>query len=353
MRIKSSNLKAAFSKVAHLATGRPSLPILMCVKLEAAENILTITATDIECYALARCECEGDFPPVCINARVFSTLISGEEMTLTADNSKLTVQGQGRAVLSLEDAAAFPAWPKRVDAKAIGLNCQDLADAIAVVGWCADDKQIARPICACVNVDCTAKSIKASCVNGKQLSCCEKLSIAAPCSFMIREQHASTLIDALESEGCEFSIMENFVSATAKGFACAVRIMEGQWFDIARIMNDEREIIGIIETRPVIDALSSIASLAIEADMSAPCEIDFSGKELRISFEGRVNSFEKSMPMKSGAFHIRAAATLLKQILENTDGDEIKASLLAQNALLLESGDVTNVLQLLTLEVKK
>lgn len=340
----------ALDKVAHLATKRTTLPALNCVKISSGASMLKVTATDLECFASTICHSEGELKPTLVSPKLLSRLPSGEEISLLSNsNGNLEVKGQSSkdsAILSTHPVIEFPDWPSCKNEKAIGVNCDDLAEAIEAVAWCADNTQEARPLCGAIHIQCTAKSIIAETANGSMLSRFDRPAIAADCELIINCEHWKTLVDALRQKDATVSVMDKWLCVTSEHFLVAIRRMEGQYFSTEKILSSPRRLIGLIESKMLRDYLATITSLGITVDWGCRTKLEFTGKTLAIEFVGKSNSFKTEVPFKcKSPTTLMVDASKTKKALDNTDGDELKLSVTDTGSLVFESGDVANFVQ--------
>lgn len=352
MKVKTKDFRVALAKVSHLATRRTTLPALNCVRLQTVFDTLQVIATDLECFASVKCACEGELAAVLVSPKLLSGLVSGEEITLSVnDNGSLKVCGQGSAMLGTVPADEFPDWPSSGGAKALGVNCSDLAEAIEHVVWATDASQIARPMCAVVNVQCSAKAIVTESFNGTTASYFNRPSIAADCEILLPSENIKTVLEVLREKDAVVSIGKNHLHINSPGFSTCVRLAEGQYFNTEKVRNSKRSLIGMVDSKTLRGHLSTILSLGLHNAFDSQTHLNLTGKTLEINFKGKVNSYNAEMPLKSKVIRdLVVDASKLKILLDNTGGDEFKASVTEAGALVFESGDVTNFLQLMYLK---
>lgn len=341
--MKTKLFRQAFEQVSGLAQERSTLPILNCVKLSFEEGRINITATDLDAYAMASCEC--DMPvflldPICVNAKTLGALLNGEDVKFKMDEQKLVVKSIGEARLPTMDAAEFPAWPKA--GKELILPANDLADCLHVA-WATDDKQIARPACGGVSVELTAKSMRAGGFSGMLMAVETKLLICPTANFLFPAKHALLLGQALQ--GGRVLLSDNFVEAKNEKLSVAVKLMDMPWFPVDKLLEVQRERLGIIDAKAMLDALTTIEQLAGENQDFTKVSLVFTAKELVISYQGD-NSYTTSLPGKYQPAEIMFNCKLARKAFKNCRSDESLASL--ANNLVLEAGDTTTCLALLT-----
>lgn len=346
MKVKTKDFRAALDKVAHLATRRTSLPALNCVQLQSVSKTLQVITTDMECFALSKCECDGTLEPVCVSPKLLTGLLSGDDVELSITNGAFKVKSQGSAILSTVPADEFPEWPSSDGAKALGVNCSDLADAIESVAWLADNKQEARPQCGAVYIHCSPKSITAITTDGHGMSYFNRPAIAVEGELLVNCENYKILVDALRHDGAIIKTTDKWVMVESDTFSVAVRRMQCQPFSFDKIINAPRTLIGLIDAKWLKSQLATITNLGTTLDWGCRTHLNFTGKTLQVEFIGKANSFDTEMPFKcKNPVSLMVNADWMKKLLDNTEGDELKMSVTDNHAVVVESGDVANYLQ--------
>lgn len=285
MKIKTALFRQAFDRVAPYAHGRTTLPIINCVRLEAASGLLKIEATDVDAFALTSCECDGDLEPICIPAHLLSIFLKSkrEEITLTAqDNRRLKIEADGIGIIAGQDPVEFPKFPSE-GFKSIGVNCQDVADCLRGVYWAADVK--AMDVISQVWCKGEAKAITAAATNRNRLGWMHRLVISGDFEIVFDAKFASAVCDVLSAEGAELSVSPKHVMVKSDNLTLAVRQWDGKYINCEVILKQERKAVGKMTAAQFLPALTDIVALG-SIDQFTRATLDFSENGTRISCAG-------------------------------------------------------------------
>lgn len=347
MNIKTKPLSEAFKKVSGLSSKRINLPILSCVRLSANGGTLEIFGTNLDCFAIAKCECDGDLEPICVNSLSFGVLLSAARETITLEivnGNRLKVAGVGVAFLSGMDADEFAAFPKE-KLTAIGVNAADLAECIMGVAWAANEKE--QNMECCVSIKTGPKSIICAATNRKRLAYVDKPCIAAESEFMFPAHHASIFCDALTGAGANVSVSEKYAVCESDKLKIAVRLMEGNYFNVkTHILDAKRTKVGIIEKAPLIDALATAQALS-GVDQWCYVGLGFGKDGVALSFKSAQNEYGVLTAGETEGKSVNVDARIFHTVLKHSPDVTLKASL-ATGMLMFESGDYLTAVSLLT-----
>lgn len=219
MNIKTKDLRPALEVCQRFNKGRTTLPVLSCVRIEAKDNVLSISATDIVRYVILRVPCEGDLPACCVPSAMLRAVMAqcGDEATLTLndDLTRLAVKGDIRATLPVLPQAEFPAEPKK--GTAIGCNTADVASVIQRGSWAtAPEDNVAQTATQICRIYISARAIGCESSNGYQVARCELGGIGAEAEFCVLPRDAEELATILESTGASINLSESFVCAESE-----------------------------------------------------------------------------------------------------------------------------------------
>lgn len=353
MKIESKKLAAALSKVIGIVGRRTTLPILGCVLIQSRENTLEITATDLDCWATAKCECDGKLDPVCVSGRLLHGLIQNapEWVSITIEGNRLIVEGNGRAGVSYLEAKEFPPFPIN-KLKKIGVNPVDLADCIEGVAWAAKPKSIDRPKLQTINILLSAKSIRCEASDGHVLSRMTRALIATDAEFMLPVAVSGLVCECLRGENATVELSENWLVVHSDSLVSAARLFDGKYYNLDQMVKVERESVGSVSIADLIRAFSTIVGLAKDKDF-CPAVITPHKKELVVEFQDDVNEFKVALDGKFSGNPFRLSAALGEKFLRACpDPDNAKLDRTDMNSIIVESGDYLAVLMLLSEKVE-
>lgn len=285
MKIKTAPFRQAFDRVAPYAHGRTTLPIINCVRLESTNGLLKIEATDVDAFALTSCECDGDLEPICIPAHLLAIFLKSkrEEITLTVqDNRRLKIEADGIGIIAGQDPIEFPKFPAE-GFKAIGVNCQDVADCLRGVYWAADVK--AMDVISQVWCKGEAKAITAAATNRNRLGWMHRLVISGDFEIVFDAKFASAVCDVLSSEGAELSVSPKHVMVKSANLTLAVRQWDGKYINCEVILKQERKTVGKMTAAQFLPALTDIVALS-SVNQFSRVNLEFGENGTKISCDG-------------------------------------------------------------------
>jgi len=241
LTITQSTLKAGLSAVAKAVAGKSTLPVLANVLLNAADEALTLTATNLEQSISVRLACRVEVAgattlPHKLLADVVSNL-SGE-INLESDAKDRTRVKAGKSSTNIHgiDAEEFPVVP-HVTGTAYSLAGAALAAAIRRVAF-ASASDDSRPVLAGVLLQFGEGGIMLVAADGFRMvvetlstDTMPVLSLIVPGRVLLSSADAIGKADAvrLTSNGNQLRIEAGDVVITT-------RLIEGQFPDVARII---------------------------------------------------------------------------------------------------------------------
>lgn len=351
MKTKAKEFSVALGRVLPLLKTRTTLPILTHVKLIAGMGVLQVVATDLDAYALASCQCEGDLTQVCVDGASLKYLVSqaGEEISMELEAGKLIVKGNGTASLSTLPAVEFPEWPE--EGTGIGIPVADLAECIKAVAWSTDlNPKITIDLWKeCVWIRTTSKSIEACGCNGREFAYVNRPLICVPAQFMFPAKQADLFVDALNTGAEVVALSDKYIMSESPTFQVAVRLAEGKYMPVEFLLTQQNEplgLLGSVELAPVLEGLHTIRRLDWGADY-LPARIEFEPEQITILFRSERANFEKSIPRKHEGKPVAIHVDVDKAIRVFSHVQPGAKGFLGKGAILLACGDYTYALGLL------
>lgn len=113
LRIPSSDLAAALKGAAAIVETKNILPILAMVKMEASDNLLTLTTSNLDVEYRQSIPCAGDLPAICVDAKRLAAMAAAAsgDLTMALDGSILNIKGKSRWKVPAIPADDFPTMP--------------------------------------------------------------------------------------------------------------------------------------------------------------------------------------------------------------------------------------------------
>lgn len=348
MTIDAKKLNAAVARVVHLAAKRTTLPILNHLHLSVARGVLSVQASDLTAYAAANVECVGEMEAVCVPASKLQMLANAAVGEVSIDvkpgGVRFSCDGIDCTLFSLK-ADEFPPFPAEKSAN-IGVNCEDLAEAIRRVSWACSTDEIRYTINGAW-LDMTGKSLIALATNEKIAARCELPSITPVSHANILGIYASEFCDVLAEEGAVFSIGENYVSARSEFGVMHVKQIEGRKPTFDSIFTGsarEAILMGNLEREQFGDALGLVRGLSFNGQATfSPVVIKFEAKRVLLD----APNFTRSIPGEFKEATTKVDANRAVRIFSKLRGDVVQASVFqcgAGNGLRLVDGDTVVIL---------
>lgn len=325
MKIESANLQRAMNRVAKLAGGRTTLPILNMAHLSAIGGVLVVTTSDLTAWAVARVACDGDLPPTCASAQKLKLLADASrdsiELTVTKEGLKFAATGLD-CTLSTIPADEYPAYPTD-KLESIAVNCADLAEGIRRTAWACSEEESRYTLQSCW-ITLTAKSLLVVASNGKAVGRFEMPAIATLAAGNIHKNYAGELADMLDEDGALLKMSANFIGAESDFGTMLVKQVEGNRPGFEQVGAQKYIDIGDLDREQTADALSLSRGMAMsEKSLFVPVIVKFEP-------DGAYFDSEKFRRVVPGTFKdgvCKLDANLAAKLFASMSGDTIKVSL--------------------------
>lgn len=319
MKIKSSDLRAALSRVSLVVGKRTSLPILSMLRLEAAANVLSIAASDLNCYLSARVECDGDLAPICVNANTLIGLSrsAGLDVELTLKGERLVCASGWTANLGTLPAIEFPALPAE-KYMALGIIVpKDLAECIKAVSWAAGDDPSDYAHSG-VWVKAGAKQIKCAATNRKKAAFITRLGIAGAAEFIVPGDYTTALCNALEGDAAIVEVGEKHISVAHHAGCCVVILIDAQFSgdQYHKMLSAKHTEVGKVPAWQILEAIQS-ALLCANGDDFVRIDLTPGAKEWGLAYTGQSNQFAVTLPITCEGVPMRFDAKIAKEVLSH------------------------------------
>lgn len=320
MKILTKNLLPAVKSLISIAGGRTTLPILNCFLIEAKNNTLTISASDIDQFCEWIVPCDGPLDACCVSASRFLALVqaSPEEIEIVKDLLNLKITGTGETVLPLLGPEEFVSKPSG-NAKAVAVNCAELADSVSTVEWSAHRADNSRFPLEHVFMLLSAKGLQVFATNGRALSRVVKNLICGDCIISLHQNRIANFCEWLISNGATLIKCDKYVS---------VKSERGQWFgmlpsgfnppNIGSIIEGVKTKLGSISREEILSCAPLARSLGGQAN-SHPAKLLFSKTGLQLKTE----QFSRTIVGKFSPLETKFDLDLLVPMLNKLDADTL------------------------------
>lgn len=376
MKVKREDFLSVVQRVVPAIRQRTTIPIISLIKAEAANGRFTATATDLDCFIQASCDCEGDLSPCCVAPRPLLALSAygPDTMELSCDKSRLEVASGSKARLSVGNANEFPAFPSE-KLVLLAVNPVDLAASLEATSWAADPKSMRGIDKQTVSVHMQAKQIKSAAMDGRRLAICSKPSIAPEAMLFFQASHFPLIVEALRDDVTRMSTTpDDWVVVGCKDFNVAVKQVPSFEFPFKPLMKSKEgaKPCGSFPRDSILRELETMQTIGQNLNGFVYGNATFNG-DLSLDYVNSVNEFHsviQSAPhSKSGAgpnvsagakplldapmtapnptMTVSFDAALLHNILKHCPTESVTMSSDGM-ALFFESGDLLAALALVT-----
>lgn len=312
MKIETKPLREALDLLRPIVKGR-TLPILNCVLLEAKNGQLTITASDIDQFQSERVDCDSDLDALCVNASHLSSCLgAGEYVGLKQGGTFLEIKSDGRVYkLPIHNANEFPAFPESKNHKLQGISCEDLAEGIQSVAFCAHTNPDRYALMS-VHVLSKPKMLLCEACDGGNGAMWERPLICPAFEMLIPSDFASRTADALLCKGSKLKLSDNSAMITHDTGYYYCKQSEAKYPDTSNIRGHKTAPLGELEVKSAVDALESCTRL-IDTSKTASGLMTFSKSGLDIYFSSLHGSCSINLP---GKFEIHEASVNIQSMLK-------------------------------------
>lgn len=353
MNIKTKDFKTALSRVVSLATGRTTMPVLNCVRLEAKDGVLEIAASNLDVFATAKATCDQEpLEAVCVPAAPLAGLVdcAAESIAMVVKDGRLEFISNGKATLGVIESKNFQAFPE-FPAVPLDLPLVDVADGIEACQWAAASER------GFDTSDTWMKGVWVTCKD-KEMTCAasERKKVAvvrhpikpvADCNFQIPSHGIKLIVEALREKDCVLAIDEKNVSCKwPKGSVFVRRFEKSEHPDWNILLKSDRKDIGEVDLSKLRTVFETMKMLA-NGDMFPQSLCSSGPGGITVEFAGKSNQFHTVIPgvYQPAEFHTDVEKTI--EALAHTPKNMPAKVSASSNALFLESGEYTAILGLL------
>lgn len=228
MKLLTKPLREALNACAPATKARVATPMGHCVRMEAANGLLTLRATNTDVWIERTVACDGDLAPCAVALKLLQQAIEldgAENIELSCNGISLSLSGNANGKLSVLDPAEFPAWPES-ECVPYGVNCSDLADGIDATVWATAQEDQKRPNLENVAVILSAKLLEVVASDGRIISHYSQPAIACDGGFNVPKQFTDSLVAALRMENAQLAISDKAAVVTHQHGRTRVKLSE-------------------------------------------------------------------------------------------------------------------------------
>ncbi len=305
--ISRLELVALIGKIQNVVSSKPAIPVLANVLVEAIDDQLIISATDLtvsmRVYADAKVEEEGS---ITLPARRFFQLVreltapqveihalSPEIATINAGSSHFKIHGMHKS--------EFPALPDLSEGTQFSLSSAILKELLSRCAFAAardDSRQVLNGILL-QNMSQTATFIG---TDGKRLAKIHS-TVDLPADFngsfivpLKAVEEMIRILDIKEEEPAKITLMPDKIALELKSTTLISKLLSGQFPDVSRVIPQKKEQAIALHREELMSLLRQVSLFTSETSSSV--RFTFSDGELHLSAtSGEIGEGKVKMPV--------------------------------------------------------
>ncbi|TCK02913.1 DNA polymerase III subunit beta [Phorcysia thermohydrogeniphila] len=334
VRISKNKIKEAVKKVASAADKKGNIPILSNILIEAEDNVLRLTATNLEVGISTLVDCEVIEPgKTTVNAakaaKLFSSL-TGEEFVLETDDSKLVIKSvNSRFSLATLPPEEFPEV-EIPETYSVRLLSAEVDRAIKKVSY-AVSRDEARYILTGVLLRSFGDKVHAVATDGHRLALYEMKAEAEEFSAIVPKKSLAELKKLLkESEEVELLLKENRLYFRVGDTVMWTSVIEGEYPDYLAVIPENNPLQCITGKEELVGALKEVSVIYDKEEVRAviinitPGNMKLTAR--KVDVESASEEAEVNIPVEytGEEFEIGFNINHLLESVSSFDGDTVK-----------------------------
>lgn len=298
--VQNKTISDALKKCSGAMTGRSTLPILSCIQLEAVEDGLRLTSTDLDRWVICSIPAEVTKPGIAkLSFRLLSQILSGPgsaSIEIDSKNKALITIGDSRfRVQGLADE--FPAPPEIVSGPKSTISPADWISATASVKWAVFFGE-GRDILTGVFLDFLGTSLDLIATDGTQLA---KATVPTDGDLTAQVVCPAATIEMINSIAAadapmNFQIRDNLLTVTNGPDVVISKMIEGGYPNYRQVIPQYGPNItrASINCKTTIEALDKVS--IVSKDIStAGVTIDIGEDDIEFSLKAEDEATSKMM----------------------------------------------------------
>jgi DNA polymerase-3 subunit beta len=315
--ISRQELVSLIGKLQNVVAAKPSTPILANLLLEAVDDQLILSATDLmvsmRAYAEAKVIEEG---AITLPARRFFQLvreltapqveihsISPEVITINAGTSHFKIHGMHKS--------EFPSLPDLSNGTSFSISTAVLKELLSRTSFAAA-REDSRQTLNGLLLQCMEHTATLMGTDGKRMSKIHT-SIELPSehqgSYIIPLKAVEEMIrilDVKEEEAAKITLMSDKIALELKSITLISKLLSGQYHDISRIIPEKKSSPVALHREELISLLRQVSLFTSE--QSSSVRFSFTTGELHISAtSGELGEGKVNMPVNYGGEKLEIA----------------------------------------------
>ena len=265
-----TDLSDALMKVTKACSAKTTNPILETVKLSAANDTLTLTATDGELAIQKKIRAEVlDEGAFCVPGKYFADFIKrleNEQITMTSEESTVVIRyGDSVSSMQILSADDFPAIETDVNENRIELSAKDLKELIAKTTFCCaqDDS---RPVLKGCLIETKEGCVTFTALDGYRMAVCKKniLSMTGDIRIICPGRTLNEISRMLGSdeENIIVYVQKNMLMVSIENTVLTSRLYEGEFVNVSGIVPREFQSEVVVDKNALDESVERAAVLA-------------------------------------------------------------------------------------------
>ena len=299
-------LLKAIGIVARAVPTRTTLPILECLKLDAADNSISLMANNmdiaVKTEVAGRIEEAGD---VAIPAKLFGDIIRklpDGELSVTADSTTyvVTIESGRNCKFSVagRETDNYPELPEVKDGTNMKIPMPDLKRTIGQVIFATaqGDSGMMGGVC----IEMKGNSVRFVAIDGHRIAV-RDIALESPTGtgkhIVPGKALAEIVRFPVEEEDVELSFTDSHVLFTGKDITLVARLVNGEYYDYQKIIDSSEDKVVVSINRDDLATCVDRAMLFFAENDKKPLVFEFAGDECRFAIKAALGSMSESVPV--------------------------------------------------------
>ena len=266
--VNSNSLVKAMAKIKGTVPNNPMLPVLENFLVEVRNNIMTITASDLQITAKTTLGVDGDDVEACLPAKIaLSTLkaLPNQPITLNFDDEGLfcTIESDnGKYKVATELASDFPKTEEPEEIESIEMDAETFGDILSSTVFACSSDEMKLPMTG-VNIQSKDGAIHYAATDAHKLVHVVQEGLEIDYNVIVPSHALSQVHAMLPSNGTvDVSFSESSVVVDMDGDKVIARLLEERYPDYENVIpfNNDKQV--VIDRAVLVDALKRIAIYA-------------------------------------------------------------------------------------------
>ncbi len=337
LECSGSELAEVLSVVGRAVSPNNTLPVLNNILLEAGENNLSLSATNLEIAIHAECSARVSEPGrITIPAKTlvsYASFLKDEPVTLSLDGATLKIQSSGsQTEIKGIGAEEFPKLPTLSEPTSIEIPLEGLSRVLEEVVFSASTN-VSRPVLTGVFFTIKGRSLKWVATDSYRLSerTLELSEDLPELNFIIPSRtvvELAKISSGTAEKKLKLDLSKNQIRFTVGSIQLSSRLIEGQFPDYEKILPKNVGTTAEVKADDFLLALRKVSVLVKDLNNHVRIKVD-SGKLVVMSEENQLGKGTVELAVKSEGEVLETALNVqyLMDILGKLSGEVVDFSL--------------------------